>query len=146
MKLYTSYFYQIRNFPRNLIPLSTVVWPPKYPIKDSTGQLALIIDCPPFKPGKACEGLCNGKCNPKHPDDCKFLEVYREQLDNINLEQFLTSLKNLANKIKTEEHFDSVDFALIVFESPKNDCSERVAIQAWGASVGLDIKEWKMNE
>ena len=30
MKLYTTYYYQIRNFPRNLIGLSTAMYPPKY--------------------------------------------------------------------------------------------------------------------
>lgn len=30
MKLYTSYFAQLRNFPRNLVGLSTAVWNPKW--------------------------------------------------------------------------------------------------------------------
>jgi len=142
MKLYTSYFYQIRNFPRNLIPLSTAVWPPKYPIKDSTGQPAILIDCWPMKPGSQCAGLCNGSCDPKHPDDCKFLEVYREQLDNIDFERFYTQLENLKKQIEEGEGLQDVDFAFIVFESPKNPCSERTVIQAWGASLGIEIKEW----
>ena len=144
MKLYTTYYYQIRNFPPNLIGLSTAMWPPKYITlgkKDNRG--ILVIDCPPLKPGTACNGLCNGKCNPKHPDDCEFLKTYRKQLDNIDVENFLDHLEKLAAKIQTNEGLTDVDFAAIVFEAPQNPCSERVALQAWGAFCGLDIKEWK---
>lgn len=30
MKIRTSYFYQIRNFTRNMIPISTAVWDPTW--------------------------------------------------------------------------------------------------------------------
>lgn len=143
MELYTSYFYQVRFFPRNLIPLSTVVWPPKYEIKDSTGQAALIVDCPPLKPGAACEGLCCGACSPKHPQDCAFLQVYHKQLQSLDFKAFRAHLDSLAARIKTAENFDTVDFAFIVFESPKNPCSERVVIQKWFAENGIEVKEWQ---
>ena len=94
MKLYTSYWYNVRFFPHNLICLSTVVWKPKYPVKDSTGQSPIIIDCEPFKPGKSCEGLCDGKCIPKHSYDCAFLKNYREQLKQISGEEFLNHVKD----------------------------------------------------
>ena len=142
MKLYTSYFYQIRNFPRNLIPLSTAVWPPKYPIKDSTGQPAILIDCWPMKPGSQCAGLCDGSCDPKHPNDCKFLKTYRAQLDAIEFDKFYTQLEILKKQIEEGEGLENVDFAFVVFESPRNPCSERTVIQAWGASLGIEIKEW----
>lgn len=143
MKLYTSYFYQIRFFPKNLIALSTVVWPPKYELKDSTGQRALIIDCPPLKPGAACEGLCRGACNPKHPQSCEFLHVYRQQLDAIDLNKFLRKLEKLKTIIEEQEHIQDVNFAFIVFESWRNPCSERVMIQDWLHSNGVAIEEWQ---
>jgi len=143
MQLYTSYWAQVRNFPPNLIGLNTTIWPPRWRSLGQDKRGVWVIDCPPFKPGKQCDGLCNGKCNPKHPNDCKFLNVYRNQLDNIDVEDFLIHLEKLAEKFKTNEHYTNVDFAFIVFETPQNSCSERIAIQAWGAMVGLDIKEWK---
>ena len=143
MKLYVSYWYQVRFFPRNLICLSTVVWPPKYQIKDSTGQPAIIIDCPPFKPGAACDGLCNGKCEIKHPHDCDFLKEYGKQLDAINTDDFLNHLKKLADKIMSVEHFNNVDFAFIVYEATKNPCSERQEIMRWGKEHNLGIEEWR---
>ena len=143
LKLYTSYWAQVKNFPTNLIGLSTCHWNPKWrPIgQDKRG--VWVIDCPPFKPGLQCEGLCNGKCNPKHPDDCKFLEVYRNQLDDIDVNDFLSHLEKLAKKFEENEGLHNIDFALLVYEAPSNPCSERIAIQGWGGMTGLEIKEWQ---
>lgn len=142
MKLYTSYFYQIRNFPHNLIPLSTVVWPPKYPLKDSTGAPPLIIDCPPLKPGQQCEGLCDGSCSPKHPQNCKFLQFYKRQLEAIDFQKFLHKLEHLKQIIEEQENILDVEFAFIVFESPKNMCSERTIIQQWFKENNMEVTEW----
>lgn len=143
MTLYTSYFAQLRNFPSNLVGLSTAVWEPKWlqPGKDKNGAIQLPI--PPLKPGKSCDGLCNGKCNPKHPQDCSFLKEYRKQLDQISFEDFLRQLLELRDKICAGEHLDDVDFALLVYETPKNPCSERVVIQQWFKDHGMEIEEWQ---
>lgn len=142
MKIYTSYWAQVRNFPKTLVGLNTTVWPPKWrPLgKDKNG--VIVIDCPPLKPGPACEGLCNGKCNPKHPKDCKFLSVYQKQLDAIDFEGFMNSLKKLRDKICADEGYDDVDFALIVFETPQNNCSERLPLWIWLQMNGIDPKEF----
>ena len=66
MKIYISYFYQIRNFPKTLIPLSTAHWDPKWyhqknnkVFLDKRGVLnGLRID--ELSPGKECDGLCSG--------------------------------------------------------------------------------------
>ena len=143
MTLYTSYFAQLRNFPPNLVGLSTAVWEPKWlqPGKDKNGAIWLPI--PPLKPGKFCDGLCNGKCNPKHPQDCSFLKEYRKQLDQISFEDFLRQLLELRDKICAGEHLDDIDFALLVYETPQNPCSERVVIQQWFKDHGMEIEEWQ---
>ena len=114
MKLYTSYWAQTRNFPSNLVILNTTVWPPKWygqiGYKDKNGIIS--IDCPPLKPGEMCAGLCNGKCNPKHPQDCAFLKQYRKQLDNIDIKAFIDKLFNLAYKIEIQEHLYAVNLLL----------------------------------
>lgn len=146
MKLYTSYFYQVRNFPPNLVGLSTVMWPPKYinlGEKDQRG--ILVIDCPILKPGKQCEGLCNGTCEPKHPQDCAFLQTYYKQLSQIDFNKFCQSLQNLAERIKLGENLESIDFAFIVFETPKAICSERGIIQKWLHEYNIEIEEWIKN-
>ena len=138
MKLYTSYWAQVRNFPKNLIGLNTTVWPPKWrPLgKDNNG--VWVIDCPPVKPGAACEGLCNGKCANKTSPNCAFLQTYRKQLAALDINTFLSKLAHLKERIEKGENLTDVDFAFIVFEAPRNKCSERWALQDW-----LQIDEWK---
>lgn len=143
MKIYTSYFAQIRNFPPNLVGLSTAVWNPKWLPKDKSQNGIIWLDIPPLKPGKNCEGLCNGKCNPKHPSDCAFLRAYEKQLNSLNYEEIVQKLDLLAHKIEKEENLSHVNFALIVYETPNNPCSERIVIQKWFKSHGMEIEEWK---
>ena len=143
MKIYTSYFAQLRKFPQNLVGLSTAVWNPKWRPMGKDKRGVICVDCPPFKPGYTCNGLCDGKCNPKHPENCAFLKAYKEQLDKISLIQFQNSLGNLASKISINEGLKDIDFALLVYETPDNPCSERVAIQQWGREHNINIEEWK---
>lgn len=143
MKIYISYFAQIRNFPANLVGLSTAAWNPKWlqPGRDKNG--ALWLDCPPLKPGIECEGLCNGKCAPKHPQDCEFLKTYHAQLNKIDFKKFIDKLQGLADTIKMGEHFDEVDFAILVYEAPRNICSERQELIKWFRENGMELEEWK---
>lgn len=145
MKLYTSYFAQLRKFPQNLVGLSTAVWNPKWRPMGKDKRGVICVDCPPFKPGHECEGLCNGSCNPKHPEDCAFLKTYKAQLDRLNLISIQQSLGKLANEIAQREKLNSVDFAFLVYETPTNPCSERWMIQQWFKEHGVKIEEWQPN-
>lgn len=147
MKIYTSYFYQIRFFPPNLIPLSTAAWPPKWygtPETQSKDKRGVIngLSIPPFIPGYACHDLCHGNCNPRHPADCSFLRVYYKQLLKLNYNKIMASFEKLAAAIKEKEGYDDVDFALIVFEPPDKPCSERVMIHKWFEAHDNPIEEW----
>lgn len=143
MKLYTSYFAQLRNFPPNLVGLSTAIWNPKWlsPGRDKNG--AIWLDIPPLKPGRECDGLCNGKCMPKHPNDCDFLKVYRKQLDKIDFKMFIEHLETLAKTIQLGENLEEVNFAFLVYEKYDNPCSEREIIQQWFRDNGMEIEEWR---
>ena len=143
MKLYTSYWAQVRHFPRNLISLSTVMWPPKYEVKDSTGNAALIVTCDPVRPGEKCAGLCGGQPCDGSPDKCKFLRTYREQLEELNINDFMDKLQSLHDVICKVEGFDDVDFAFIFYEKYDNPCSERWPFQDWVRAHGIEIEEWK---
>lgn len=144
MKIYTSYWAMVRNFPQNLVGLNTTIFPPKWRPLGFDKRKVLVLDCPPIKPGQACDGLCNGKCSPKHPQDCLFLKTYYEQLCNIDFDNFINHLENLKNKIELGENLTNIDFALIVFEAPSNLCSERQMIQRWFKENNYNIKEWKV--
>ena len=143
MKIYTSYWAQDRNFPKNLVGLNTTVWPPKWRPLGQDKRGVWVIDCPPLKPGKECEGLCAGKCDPKHPEDCSFLQVYYQQLCKLDFNEFMNNLKRLEFQLCEGELLDHVDFAFIVFETPTNSCSERFPITNWLKSHGVEVEEWK---
>ena len=149
MKLYTSYFAQLRKFPQNLVGLSTAVWNPKWRPMGKDKRGVICVDCPPFKPGKQCEGLCQGPqiCKEMHPDrtseNCPFLKAYKEQLDRVHPNAILNSLTRLSEQIGKDEGLTDIDFAFLVYETPQNPCSERVMIQKWCRENGIEIKEWQ---
>lgn len=145
MKIYTSYFAQLRKFPSNLVGLSTAVWNPKWRPMGKDARGVICVDCPPFKPGHSCSGLCNGKCDPKHPNDCEFLKAYKAQLDKINIHSIQESLGKLATQIAQDEDLKDIDFAFLVYETPWNPCSERIAIQQYFKEHGIECKEWNPN-
>lgn len=145
MKLYTSYFAQLRKFPQNLVGLSTAHWNPKWRPMGKDKRGVICVDCPPFKPGRECDGLCEGKCDPKHPQDCAFLKAYKAQLDKISLTSIREHLEKLAAQIALDEGFEDVDFAFLVYETPSNPCSERVPIQQWFKEHNIECEEWQPN-
>ena len=143
MKIYTSYWAMVRNFPRNLVGLNTTVWPPRWrPLGQDKGGI-WVIDCPPLKPGEECAGLCNGKCEVKTAPDCAFLQTYRAQLEKIDFPRFCASLENLVMAFAEGENLNDVQFALIIYETPDKQCSERWAIQEWLRAHGVEVEEWK---
>ena len=143
MKIYTSYFAQLRKFPPNLIGLSTAIGNPYWRPMGKDKRGVICVDCPPFKPGRECMGLCAGRCDPKHPEDCDFLKAYKAQLDKLNLYSIQESLGKLGTQIARDEGFTDVDFAFLVYETPTNPCSERVAIQQYFKEHGINVQEWQ---
>ena len=144
MKIYTSYWAQVRNFPKNLIGLNTTVWPPRWRPLGEDKRGVICINCPPLQPGVECEGLCNGKCDPKHPQDCTFLQTYQKQLNKIDFNNFKSHLLKYKDLfLKENPEYNDVDFALIVFEKYDNPCSERWPLQQWLRANGIEVEEWK---
>jgi len=143
MKIYTSYWAMVRNFPKNLIGLNTTIWPPKWRPFGEDKRGVWVIDCPPLKPGKECEGLCNGKCLPPHPNECAFLKAYYNQLCKLDFNDFLQSLEKLKLRFCEGEALDDVDFALIVYEPLYKKCSERQELQKWLRENGIEVEEWQ---
>lgn len=133
----------IRNFPKNLIALSTVTWEPKWYKVGGVDKNGIIsLRCPPLRPGKACEGLCDGKCFPKHPHDCKFLQEYKKQLDAIDFKYFMYQLFNLHERLAYDSEIKDFDFAFMFYEKYDNPCSERWPVQEWFHEHGAIIEEW----
>ena len=153
MKIYTSYFYQIRNMNKYIIPLSTAVWDPSwyhegngksYAYKDKNGTY-VGLRAEPFVPNKSCQDLCRGpeNCFSKDPNDCDFLKRYRMQLNAYDFNTILGDLYGLAEMIKDQDNLDRIpDIALIFHEAPDNPCSERHVVTSWFKGHGYDIEEF----
>lgn len=157
MKIYISYFYQIRFFKPNIIPLSTAVWDPrwyhemtgdqKHRFKDKNGVWNG-LRAEPFMPGPACEGMCAGPeyCNTQDPTTCPFLRRYRIQLSHLDFDEIMARFERIAAKVQEESGFaEEPEIVLIVHEAPGNPCSERWALIDWFAAHNYELKEWSCN-
>ena len=151
MKFYTSYFYTIRFFMPNMIPVSTAIWDPKW-YHAFLGQGHAFIDKHGVMNGIRCSDLspagvhttCGKDC-PYTPDNCQFLKDYRKKLDKIDYKQFIQQTNELVDEVQTILKFE--DDPIIVFmvhESPINQCSERKVIQEWFASHDKYVRELKL--
>lgn len=151
MKVATSYFYRIRFFTPNMIPLSTAVWDPKwyhrnkdqgYTFVDTRGVING-LRVPAMAPGPTCSDLCRGNEGCLYsPDSCAFLKHYRAQLEALNCDDYMRRVNNLLLKMKGVLEFDEEPVAVfIVHEAPANVCSERVPIQEWLTSHGYPCTE-----
>ena len=129
MKIYTSYFYQIRNFTPNLIPVSTCLSDPQWyrpPADkeyffDKNGVVnglryepLIVRDIPPL-----CPCPYQGEGLPH----CDFLQEYRRSLYEKDKKRILKAFEYCLNK------FNADTIVLIVYEAPSNPCSERKALQ-----------------
>ena len=149
MKLFISYFYKIRFFKRDMIPLSTAVYNPKWysnngtTYYDSNGVLCG-TRMPVFVPGSKCSNLCHGAQNcTMTPDKCDFLKKYREQLDAIDYSKLKDSFEQMATSYQEVLGLDyEPTFVLIVYETPTNPCSERWPLIAWFKDHGYELKEF----
>jgi len=152
MKLAISYFYQIRNFKRNMIPVSTAVWDPKWYHNFQDSQFTFLdkrgivngLRCEELHGDETCQGLCFGKenCECKDPSKCEFLKAYRQQLEKMNLNAFLERANKSAKRIQEQLKFSEEPIiVLIVYETPTNPCSERQVLIDYFNSHNIECKE-----
>lgn len=143
LQMYTSYFYQIRNFDKNMIPFSTAAWDPKWYHADSYDKIRKFIDkrgvingvraeqlVPKF-PG--AEVMCkNQQCAKTHDWMCDFQWGYWEMLNRLDCVEELKRLEfdamTLANRFKFEKE---PIIMLMVHEGPSRPCAERPVLQKY---------------
>lgn len=151
MKICTSYFYKIREFTPNMIPISTAMWDPKwfhdfkgpdYIFKDKNG-IYNGLRYESFAPGTSCEGLCRGSDGcAQTPDSCTFLKAYHNQLNSLDFNLVIQELSELAQKIQSYERFEEDPIiVLIVYEKPETQCSERSILHKWFSEHNYSIQE-----
>lgn len=157
MKISTSYFYQIRNFKENMIPVSTAILDPKwfhdfkdnsYFFKDRNNIWNGIRSSYLFPDGE-CDSLCKGQKDgvciagniEADPMNCEFLKAYRRKLDNVGFEKIYSELEQIANKVKEINKIDDPHIVLMVYEDPNNNCSERRVLHEFFKEHGVEVEE-----
>lgn len=129
MQIKTSYFYQIRNFTPNIIPISTAISDPFW-YKPPEGQ-EYFIDKRGIVNGLRYEPLIvqlHGQggcpCEERDPARCQCMKEYKDLLYAlVDKEKTLKAFEYCLNK------FNADTIALMVYETPTNLCSERAALQ-----------------
>lgn len=148
MKIYTSYFYQIRNFKQDMIPVSTAMYDPEWYKPPEGKQYYLdkrgIICGLRYEPlivqkynTKRCYGneiLCPYGLQTKDYI-CEVMQEYRALLETIDFNQMIAAFKFCLNK------FNKDTIVLMVYETPDNLCSERRYLQEYFNNHGVDCKE-----
>lgn len=153
MKIRTSYFYQIRNFNRNMIPISTAIWDPSW-FHNFTGDYNFsFYDKRNIINGLRCNTIIEqGKksnhgseicpCENKDYSTCSFLSNYRNNLENIDFNKLYDAFEELTEWYAKENNLhEEIIIVLIVYETPINPCSERKPLQDYFNSHGIECKE-----
>lgn len=148
MKIYTSYFYQIRNFKSNMIPVSTCLSDPAW-FKPPMGK-EYYID----KRGIICglryeplmvqsQGSHYCPCENKEilQGQCDILKEYRQLLETVDFNRVIKGFQFCANKFQRPFDKEEPIIVLMVYETPSNPCSERIALQDYFTSHGWKSKE-----
>lgn len=154
VKIYTSYFYQVRFMKPYQIPMSTAIYDPlwyhqgsynkKKVFKDKNNVingLRLDLFTPSFK---GCTTLCRGPENCKSkPDNCEFLKEYRKQLDSLDFDQLMIEFNKLIFEFKKANNFNEIPEIILLFhEVPDNPCSERQVVKQYFKDHGLIVSEF----
>ena len=153
MKIRTSYFYQIRNFNRNMIPVSTAVWDPVW-YHANQGPNHIFYDARKILIGNRLQPVINAgiKCGQQEPVpcpceeknyfNCSFLSNYRKNLEEIDFDAMIKSLQEFAQGYAEKNNIEEeIIIVLIVHEAPGNMCSERVPLQEYFTAHGWECKE-----
>lgn len=154
-KLYISYFYNIRFFPKTLVPVSTAVWDPKW-YHDNNSQDYTYVDKRGIWVGNRIEELspyllpdeviCTPDC-PRNNQKCMFLATYQEYLDRLDFNKIKTKLENISISAQKKLALDKpADICIMVHEKPDNPCSERWSLIEFFNEEGFDIKEFDAND
>lgn len=157
-----TYFYQIRFFTPNMVPISTAIWDPPYFHGSRTRPFdknKVFKDKNGVYNGIRCNALCDLLVRPEmervtcgqwlcdhRGNDCPFLRTYRRLLDEVDFESFMTDLERLLGKIvqlnNSAQNFSPVP-VFIVYEKPDNPCSERGPLKDWFESHGVKVTEFQ---
>ena len=134
MKLYISYFGQMRNFTPNMLPVSTAKWDQQWFKGIDRIEELVMPDSYVWEIEQSGE-MCRKNCPLSAP--CKFMSKYKEYLDTLDFEKILTKLF-----LMSLAHAGVDTIVLMVYEKSDVQCAERPVLQQWFAEHGVELKEW----
>lgn len=164
MKIFISYFYQIRNFTPNMLPLSTAMYPPKWYRNDKhywmdkNGVMnGVAIDEFIFPKHLFNEEIddidkCSNDCGFYPVSDdyykwCPFMKIYYNHLREQNLIDILNKYEHMIGHTFNDILNCGIDtIVLIVHEPPDRYCGERPVLKRYFAENGIELEEWRPNE
>ena len=144
MKFYISYFYKIRFFPKNLIPISTAICDPKwyhnnndnnYVFRDKRGVING-IRCLHLSPYLIESNSCSN-CDKSKSPNCEFIDEYYNYLKSLDFNFVLEAITKGVKALAPDGNA-----CLMVYETPDNMCSERWALMKWFNENGVELEEW----
>lgn len=159
IKVYTSYFYQIRNMGPGCLAFSTALGDPKYFHEFTGNPEHKFIDkrgvlnglrAEPFAPrlDLPSQSNCRGPEECAHlqsdvPWYCDFLLAYKEMLLKLDVQDIEQRFRKVGQEWLDYNNKEmDLTYILLVHEAPKNPCSERVMLQWWLKHVGMGGEEW----
>ena len=149
-RVYVSYFYQIRFFTPDLLPLSTAVWDPKWYHNNGFHYLdnnGVLNGCRAeiLHPDSTCDSYCIS-CTDRNPESCAFLRCYLAQLQKIDFKWFMEKLEKFLIITAGKYSLPKLMPVFIVHEAPYNPCSERVVLNKWFTDNGIVCREWNKED
>jgi hypothetical protein len=156
MKIYITYFYNIRFLKENQLPFSTAVWDPKwfhkgkgpnFTYEDKRGVInglrVEVLNPSRIENDKECIGCIESNGADRHPESCGFIKHYKSYLDSLDFNQVIEDLERRAKDLMVEHQKDGEpEIVLIVHEATNNPCSERGPLKKWFSEHGVDLVEW----
>lgn len=150
MKFYITYFYNVRFFSPNMLPLSTAMWDPKW-YHDNLSQSYIFEDKNGVYNGFRIEELnpykiehvsCGESCN-QVPGKCDFIQKYHDYIFSLDFNTIYQKIMDLAGGLKSQKNFRNLpDVCLLVHEKPANPCSERGVLIDWFRTNGIELEEF----
>ena len=128
----TSYFYKLRFFEHNMLPVSICMWDPKW----YQGMNYKGLAPKQYDPEIDCE-----QCIKDHSDEdnyfnlnCNYLTNYRKQLSHYSIKNTLNDIIRLADKFYDFDKKainNEIYLIFMGFETSAKKCSERFTLSNW---------------
>lgn len=163
MNIYISYFNNVRNFNKYLIPVSTAMYDTKW---FHTKEKKNFIDKNDVINGIKCRPLifhqklwtelmstneeCCKDCSfykdvEKTGHYCSFMKKYYNQLSLLDIDTIISWFKLIVETVSKLWHEDKSKFSIVLLVHEKYDkvCAERPVLVKWFKQHNINVEEWR---